>query len=69
MNKISVLSKLVRFRDAPDYLGLDNRLNKEVRHYVTEIPIEIQGITFDKPDLDAWTKHYKHHIRCLAGQP
>lgn len=37
--------RFVRFRDAPDYLGMDrNRFNAEVRPYLTEIPIGTQGL-------------------------
>jgi hypothetical protein len=41
--------RLLRYRDAPGYLGMDrNRFNREVRPYVTEIPIGRQGIAFDR---------------------
>ena len=41
-------------------LGMDrHRFNKEIRSYLTEIPIGIQGIAFDRLDLDAWVDHYK----------
>ena len=50
---IVLLPRLVRFRDAPNYLGMDrNRFNAIVRPYLTEIPIGIQGIGFDRPDID-----------------
>ena len=53
--------RFVRFRDAPDYLGMDrNRFNAEVRPYLTEIPIGTQGVAFDRLDLDAWAEHYKN---------
>jgi len=52
--------RLIRFRDAPHYLGMDrNRFNTEVRPYLTEIPIGTQGIAFDRLDLDAWVDQYK----------
>ena len=52
--------RLIRFRDAPHYLGMDrNRFNREVRPYLTEIPIGKQGIAFDRLDLDAWIEQYK----------
>ena len=42
--------RLLRFRDAPRYLGMDrNRFNVEVRPYLTEIPIGRQGIAFAWP--------------------
>ncbi len=41
-------------RDAPAYLGMDkNRFNREVRPTLTTIPIGIQGLAFDRVDLDA----------------
>ena len=52
--------RILRFRDAPRYLGMDrNRFNAEVRPYVTEIPIGKQGIGFDRLELDAWVDDYK----------
>src|SRR5262249_20267420 len=45
----------IRFCEAPRYLGMDrNRINVEVRPYLTEIPIGKQGIGFDRLELDAW---------------
>src|SRR5436190_8188940 len=58
--------RLIRLRDAPTYVGMDkNRFNTEVRPALIEIPIGIQGIAFDRLDLDAWVDHYK---RC-SGRP
>jgi hypothetical protein len=52
--------RLIRFRDAPFYLGMDrNRFNAEVRKHLTEIPIGSQGIAFDRLELDAWVDQYK----------
>src|SRR5438552_4195089 len=51
--------RIVRFRDAPAYLGMDrNRFNDEVRPHLTEIPIGKQGIGFDRLELDAWVDDY-----------
>jgi hypothetical protein len=51
--------RIVRFRDAPFYLGMDrNRFNAEVRPYLTEVPIGKQGIGFDRLELDRWLDHY-----------
>ena len=51
--------RIVRFRDAPKYLGMDrNRFNAEVRPLLTEIPIGKQGIGFDRLELDAWVDEY-----------
>ena len=53
------LPRLIRFRDAPFYLGMDrNRFNAEVRPDVTAIPIGHQGIAFDRLELDAWVDDY-----------
>src|SRR5215831_1064778 len=55
-----VQPRIVRFRDAPRYLGMDrNRFNAEVRPHLIEIPIGKQGIGFDRLDLDAWANDYK----------
>lgn len=55
-----VLPRLLRLRDAPRYLGMDkNRFNKEVRPWLTLIPIGIQGKAFDRLDLDAWVEEHK----------
>lgn len=52
--------RYIRLKDAPSYLGMDkNRFNKLVRPELIEIPIGIQGIAFDRLDLDAWADHYK----------
>jgi hypothetical protein len=58
--KTAVLPRLIRFRDAPYYLGMDrNRFNAEVRGCVTEIRIGVQGVAFDRLELDAWADQYK----------
>jgi hypothetical protein len=54
-----ILPRLIRFRDAPAYLGMDrNRFNAEVRPKLREVPIGVQGIAFDRLDLDAWADDY-----------
>ncbi len=56
---VVLLPRLVRFRDAPAYLGMDrNRFNREVRPHLTNIPIGRQGIAFDRLELDAWVEDY-----------
>ena len=53
------LPRLIRFRDAPRYLGMDrNRFNAEVRPLVTEVSIGKQGIAFDRLELDTWVDDY-----------
>lgn len=55
-----VQPRVIRFRDAPFYLGMDrNRFNAEVRPRLTEVPIGTQGIGFDRLELDAWFEDYK----------
>jgi predicted DNA-binding transcriptional regulator AlpA len=61
-----LLPRLIRFREAPRYLGMDrNRFNAEVRPYVTEIRVGKQGVGFDRLELDAWFEDYK----CRNGRP
>ena len=49
--------RIIRLRDAPAYLGMDRNLfNAEVRPFLTEIPIGVQGIGFDRLELDAWVE-------------
>lgn len=68
MNESKLLPRLIRFRDAPEYLGMDrNRFNSQVRPYVIEIPIGTQGIAFDRLDLDAWVEDYKSRSGRLTG--
>ena len=63
---MQLLPRLIRFRDAPTYLGMDrHRFNSEVRPSLTVIPIGRQGIAFDRLDLDAWAEHYKQR----SGRP
>ena len=60
MEQQSILPRFIRLRDAPHYLGFDrNRFNVDVRPYLTEIRIGVQGIAFDRLDLDAFADHYK----------
>ena len=57
---IDVAPRLIRLGKAPAYLGMDrNRFNREVRPQLTEIPIGVQGVAFDRLDLDAWADDYK----------
>ena len=56
-------------RDAPAYLGMDkNRFNREVRPCVLALRIGIQGIAFDRVDLDAWADDYKSRNGCHAAR-
>jgi hypothetical protein len=52
--------RFIRHRDAPGYLGMDkNRFNAECRPFQIEIKMGIQGIAFDRVDLDIWADEYK----------
>ncbi|MDC1287509.1 D-alanyl-D-alanine carboxypeptidase [Gammaproteobacteria bacterium] len=54
-----ITPRLIRFRDAPRYLGMDrNRFNAEVRPYLVEIRIGKQGIAFDRLEMDAFAEQY-----------
>ena len=56
----SMLVRFVRLRDAPQYFGMDrNRFNRDVRPYLTEIPIGAQGVAFDSLEMDVWDNEYK----------
>ena len=56
----NIIPRFIRLRDAPFYLGMDiNRFNREVRPQICEIRIGIQGIAFDRLDLDEWGEQYK----------
>lgn len=55
-----ILPRVIRLKDAPKYLGMDrHRFNNEVRPAVQEIRIGIQGVAFDRLDLDNWFEQYK----------
>jgi len=54
-----MLQKFYRKREVHTYLGMDrNRFDKEVRPYLTEIRIGIQGIAFERSELDRWAEYY-----------
>ncbi len=60
ISNVIIVPRVVRLRDAPKYLGMDiHRFNAEVRPYVQEIRIGIQGVGFDRLDLDTWFEQYK----------
>ena len=57
--EVAIQPRVIRLRDAPDYLGMDkNRFNDEVRPNLTEFNVGIQGIGFDRLELDAWIEEY-----------
>lgn len=67
-----VTPRLIRFKDAPRYLGMDRHcFNREVRPHMAEIRIGKQGIAFDRVDLDAWVltqKEIAFPTGCKTGQ-
>ena len=61
MKNHSINPRFIRLRDAPAYLGMDrNRFNAEVRPYLVEIQVGIQGKAFDRVELDAIAEEYKN---------
>jgi hypothetical protein len=58
-DRLRILPRAIRLKDAPDYLGMDrNRFNAEVRPYVKEARYGTQSVVFDGLDLDAWFDDY-----------
>lgn len=59
MNKLPVQPRILRFYQAPGYLGMCRDVfNKTVRPYVREFPIGQQGVGFDRLELDKWADTY-----------
>ena len=55
----TLIPRIIRLRDAHFYVGMDrNRFNREVRPYLTQIPIGAQGVGFDLLELDQWVDDY-----------
>jgi hypothetical protein len=51
--KLSLSPRIIRVRDVCEYSGMCDRVfNREVRPYLTEIKIGIQGVGFDRFELD-----------------
>lgn len=60
-----ILPRILRCRAAPSYLGMcKDEFNKTVRPYVREFRIGVQGVGFDRYELDDWVDAYvvKHSI-------
>lgn len=56
---IAIQPRLLRMRDAPEYLGMSERaFNQIVRPNVREVVIGVQGIAFDREELDQWADTY-----------
>ena len=61
MSNHTINPRFIRLRDAPTYLGMDrNRFNTEIRPYLLEIRVGIQGKAFDRVELDAIAEEYKN---------
>ncbi|WP_434557997.1 hypothetical protein [Pseudomonas sp. Z4-20] len=59
MTKLLVQPRILRFLQAPAYLGMcRDEFNKTVRPNVREFPIGKQGVGFDRLELDAWADAY-----------
>ncbi|MCX7207513.1 MAG: hypothetical protein NT086_16330 [Proteobacteria bacterium] len=60
---MQILPRLIRKSDAPAYLGMNkNEFTKTVEPNVVAVPIGIQGVAFDRLDLDEWVTHYKQDV-------
>lgn len=60
-----ILPRILRCGAAPSYLGMcRDEFNKTVRPYVREFRIGVQGVGFDRYELDDWVDAYvaKHSI-------
>jgi len=59
MTKSLVQPRILRFFQAPAYLGMcRDEFNRTVRPNVREFPIGKQGVGFDRVELDAWADAY-----------
>ena len=58
--KSPILPRVIRAKHAPAYLGMCRDVfRREVKPFVTQVPIGSQGIGYDRLELDAWWEHYK----------
>ena len=56
----ALVPRLIRLRDAPYFFGMDkNRFNREVRPFLTEIRVGVQGRAFDRLEMEAAAEDYK----------
>jgi hypothetical protein len=57
--RLLLLPRLIRLRDAPGYLGMDRgKFGEMVRPYVTEVKLGKQAVAFDRLELDGWAEDY-----------
>src|SRR5690349_20515283 len=55
-----LLPRLLRPAQAAAYLGVGETLfERDIRPYLTEIPLGKSGVGFDRVDLDAWVEQHK----------
>lgn len=69
MRKNSVQPRILRANEAPSYLGMCNEeFRRTVRPFVSEFPIGVQGVGFDRLELDAWADEYiaQHSVKKTA---
>ena len=51
--------RVLRMKEAPAYLGMSTRVfNEQVRPFVREFKVGVQGIGFDRKELDGWLLDY-----------
>ncbi|WP_238396943.1 helix-turn-helix transcriptional regulator [Pseudomonas putida] len=59
MSRDQVMPRILRYRDAPEYLGMCRQeFNRTVRPFVAEFRIGVRGVGFDRYELDAWADEY-----------
>ena len=64
-----LLPRLIRLMYAPFYLGMDrNRFNAELIPYLTDVTIGVQGIAFDRLELEGIAEKYISRNGC-PGKP
>ena len=69
MSRDQVIPRILRYRDAPGYLGMCRlEFNRTVRPFVAEFPIGVMGIGFDRYELDAWADAYIA-ATCVQKEP
>lgn len=60
MNSLNFSPRIIRMGQAPSYCGMCERVfNRDIRPFVTEIAIGVQGIGFDRFELDEVLEEYK----------
>lgn len=53
MSNLSLQPRIIRVGHAPAYCGMSDRVfNSDIRPFLTEIPVGVQGKAFDRFELD-----------------